>query len=155
MKTLFSSLAALAAALVLAGCLASPVSGTGGIGSNTVVNTNVDAVIAAAQSVFAEYGYAMGPANYPSSVSFDKRAGGFSNVMWGSYGNPQTIRCRISMLPIAGTTNIRLVPKLFSVSSAGEAGFEDQRPIMGLWKCEFGPILKKIAAQAGGAGQGY
>ena len=155
MKLIFSSLAAIALSFSLVGCLTSPVSGTGGIGANTVVNTNLNAVIASAQSVFADYGYAMGPANYPTSISFDKRAGGFGNVMWGSYGNPQTIRVRITMMPIPGTTNIRLVPKLFSVSSAGESGFEDQRPIMGLWKCEFGPILKKIATQAGGAGPGY
>ena len=113
--------------MVLVGCLVSPVSGTGGIGSNTVVNT----------------------------ISFDKRAGGFGNMMWGSYGNPQTIRVRVSMLPIPGTANIRLVPKLYSVSSAGESGFEDQRPLMGLWNGEFGPIFKKISAQAGGAGPGY
>ena len=155
MKSFVSSLAAALVSLILAGCLASPVSGTGGVGSNTVVNTNVDAVIAAAQSVFAQYGYSTGPANYPDSISFDKRAGGFGNMMWGSYGNPQTIRVRVRMLPIPGTANIRLVPKLYSVSSAGEAGFEDQRPIMGLWNGEFGPIRKKISAQAGGAGAGF
>jgi len=154
-KLFLSSLAAVLLSVVLVGCLVSPVSGTGGIGSNTVVNTNVDAVIAAAQSVFAQYGYATGPVNYPNAISFDKRAGGFGNMMWGSYGNPQTIRVRVSMLPIPGTANIRLVPKLYSVSSAGESGFEDQRPLMGLWNGEFGPIFKKISAQAGGAGPGY
>lgn len=154
MKPLVASLVALSAALVLAGCLASPVAGAGGLGSNTAVNSNVDAVIAAAQSVFAQYGYATGPVNYPNSISFDKPAGGFGNVMWGNYGNPQTIRVRMRMVPVPGTGNIRLIPKVYSVSGAGEAGFDDQRPIMGLWSGEFGPILKKIAAQASGAGAG-
>ena len=155
MKTYLSLLAAVAVAFLFVGCLASPVSNSGGIGSTTAVNTNINAVIDAAQSVFAEYGYSVGPVNYPNSIAFDKKAGGFSNAMWGSYGNPQTIRVRVSMLAVPGTTNIRLVPKVYSVSSAGESGFEDQRPIMGLWKGEFGPILKKIATQAGGAGPGF
>ena len=153
MKFFFLSLAA-ALSLILVGCLASPVASSGGIGSRTVVNTNVNAVLEAAQSVFAEYGYSIGPANYPDSIAFDKRAGGFANAMWGSYGNPQTIRVRVNMLPIPGTTNIRLTLKLYSVSSAGESGFEDQRPI-GLWKGEFTPIIRKIAQQASGAGRGY
>lgn len=155
MKTLISSVVALAVALILAGCLASPVAGAGGLGSTTAVNSNVNAVIAAAQSVFAQYGYSTGPVNYPNSISFDKPAGGFGNVMWGNYGNPQTIRVRVKMLQVPGTNNIRLVPKVYSVSGAGEAGFDDQRPLMGLWTAEFGPVLRKVAAQASGAGTGY
>jgi len=154
MKTIASLLASLAVALLLSGCLASPVARSGGLGSNTAVNTNINAVVAAAQSVFAQYGYSMGPVDYPDSISFDKPAGGFGNVMWGNYGNPQTIRVRVQMLPVPGTGNIRLVPKVFSVSGAGEAGFDDQRPLMGIWTAEFGPILSKVAAQAGGAGAG-
>lgn len=115
----------------------------------TVKNTNVDSVIAAAQSVFADRGYSLSRSNYPTSVSFDKRAGAFGNVMWGNYGNPQTIRVKVSMVPIPGTSNIRLEPRVYSVSGAGEAGFDSPHRLLGIWNAEFGPILKQVAAQAG------
>jgi hypothetical protein len=132
--------------------MVSPVGKSGGIGSVTVTNSNPAAIVAAAQTAFAESGYRLGPANFPDSVSFDKGSNKFANVMWGSYGDPQTIRVRVKMVQIPGTNDYRLVPKVYSVSDAGEAGFDDPRPLMGLWSGEFGPLLKRVAAQAGGAG---
>ena len=136
----------------MSGCLVSPVSQSGGMGSVTVVNSNPNAIVAAAQAVFPQAGYQLATSNYPYSIAFDKPSSRFANIMWGSYGNPQTVRVRVNINQIPGTNNYRLVPKVFSVSSAGEAGFEDQRPVMGLWSGEFGPLLKQVATQAGGAG---
>jgi hypothetical protein len=31
----------------------------------------------------------------------------------------------------------------------GEAGFDNARPLIGLWNAEFGPMLKDIARRAG------
>ena len=140
---------ALISSWCLVGCLSSPISSSGGIGAVTVHDTNADAVTAAARDVFATRGYTLSGVDYPNSISFDKPAGGFGNVMWGSYGNPQTIRVRLAMMPIPGTDNIRLKPQVFSVSDAGEAGFDNARPLFGIWNAEFGPILKDIARKAG------
>jgi len=137
------------------GCLASPVGQSGGVGAVTVNNTNVAAIMEAAGDVFPQYGYTMGPVNYPDSFSFEKPAGGFGNLMWGSYHEPQTIRVRVRVQPLADGNNYRLIPNVYSVTSAGEMGFEDQRPLIGLWSAEFRPILRKIQAQAAGAGSGY
>ena len=150
MKT--SLFGAVALSLVLSGCLVSPVSQSGGLGSVTVNNSNPNAIVAAAQAVFPQSGYQLSNSNYPYSISFDKASNRFANVMWGSYGDPQTIRVRVMINQIPGTNNYRLVPKVYSVSDAGEAGFEDKRPLMGLWSSQFGPLLKQVAAQAGGAG---
>lgn len=122
------------------------------MGSTTVTNSNPTAIIAAAQTVFPQAGYQLAASNYPYSISFDKGSSRFANIMWGSYGNPQTIRVQVNINPIPGTNNYRLVPKAFSVSSAGEAGFESQRPLAGFWAGEFGSLLKQVADQAGGAG---
>ena len=149
MPRFFTLCVAIFSACFLVGCLSSPISSSGGIGAVTVHDTNADAVSAAARSVFASRGYTLSGSDYPDSISFDKSAGGFGNVMWGSYGNPQTIRVRLSMIPIPGTDDIRLEPKVFSVGDAGEAGFDNPRPLMGLWNAEFGPMLKDIARQAG------
>ena len=138
--------------LILSGCLTSPVSRSGGIGSVTAPNSNPNAIVAAAQEVFPKYGYQLARSNYPYSISFDKASSKFANVVWGSYGNPQTIRVRIKLNQIPGTNDYRLVPKVYSVSDAGEIGFESQSPLMGLWAGEFGPLLKQVADQAGGAG---
>ena len=136
----------------MSGCLVSPVSQSGGMGSVTVVNSNPSAIVAAAQTVFPQSGYHLATSNFPVSISFDKASNKFANAMWGSYGNPQTIRVRVSINQIPGTNNYRLVPKVYTVSDAGEAGFEDKRPLMGLWSSQFGPLLRQVAAQAGGAG---
>ena len=142
-------LAASLAVLFLAGCLSSPIASSGGIGAITVKNTSVDRVISAAQTVFAGRGYTLSDSDYPDSISFDKPAGSFGNVMWGSYGNPQSIRVKIAMVPIPMTSDIRLEPRVYSVGDAGEAGFDNERPLIGLWNAEFGPMLKQVASLAG------
>ena len=149
MKYFLTLAVALISSWCLTGCLSSPISSSGGIGAVTVHDTNVDAVTAAARNVFASRGYTLSGVDYPDSISFDKPSGGFGNVMWGSYGNPQTIRVRLAMVPIPGTDNIRLQPQVFSVSDAGEAGFDNARPLFGIWNAEFGPMLKDIARKAG------
>lgn len=149
MNRFFALSVALISSLCLVGCLSSPITSSGGIGAVTVHDTNADAVTAAARDVFATRGYTLSGVDYPDSISFDKPAGGFGNVMWGSYGNPQTIRVRLAMVQIPGTDNIRLEPKVFSVSDAGEAGFDNARPLFGIWNAEFGPMLKDIARKAG------
>ena len=142
-------LAACLAVLFLAGCLSSPIASSGGIGAVTVKNTSVDRVISAAQTVFAGRGYTLSDSEYPESISFDKPAGSFGNAMWGSYGNPQTIRVKLAMVPIPMTSDIRLEPRVYSVGDAGEAGFDSERPLIGLWNAEFGPMLKQVASLAG------
>lgn len=139
-------------ALVFAGCLAVPESSSGGLGAVTVTNTNVDAINAAAQAVFAEYGYQPGPMNYPDSMSFDKKSGAFGQLMYGSYNDPASVRVTMTTTQLPGTNDFRLGTRVTRVSDAGEAGFEDSTRMSGLWSAEFGPILKKIAAQASGAG---
>ena len=150
MKHLLSLL--LGWSILLAGCLTTPVSQSGSIGSATVTNSNPDAIIAAALNVFPKYGYSPGVGNYPSSISFDKKSDQFAKIMWGSYGVPQSIRVKVKIIPIPGTHDFRIVPKVYTVSNAGEAGFESDRPLVGLWNSEFGPLLKETAAQASGAG---
>ena len=142
-------LVACIAVLFLAGCLASPIASSGGIGAVTVKNTSVDRVISAAQTVFAGRGYTLSDSDYPDSISFDKPAGAFGNAMWGNYGNPQSIRVKIKMVPIPMTSDIRLEPRVYSVGDAGEAGFDNERPLIGLWNEEFGPMLKQVASMAG------
>ncbi len=141
--------AASLAVLFLAGCLSTPIASSGGIGAVTVKNTSVDRVISVAQTVFAGRGYTLSNSDYPESVAFDKPAGSFGNAMWGSYGNPQTIRVKIAMVPIPMTSDIRLEPRIYSVGDAGVAGFDSERPLIGLWNAEFGPMLKQIATLAG------
>ncbi len=142
-------LAACLAVLFLAGCLSSPIASSGGIAAVTVKNTSVHRVISAAQTVFSGRGYALSDSDYPDSISFIKPAGSFGNAMWGSYGNPQTIRVKIVLVPIPMTSDIRLEPRVYSVGDAGEAGFESERPLIGLWNAEFGSMLKQIASLAG------
>lgn len=148
MKHVLRGILACVAVLVVGGCLVSPVSTAGGIGAVTVRNSNPNSIIAALQNEFSQNGYTLSDSNYPDSVSFDKPAGAFGNAMWGSYGAPQTIRVKVSIVPVPGTTNYRLEPRVYSVTDAGEAGFDQQRPLMGLWNAEFGPLLNRAAKQA-------
>ena len=138
----------------LAGCLTTPVDQSGGPGSVTVTNSNPAAIIAAAQNVFPNYGYTPGFGNGVSSIVFDKNSNKLANVLWGSYGCKQTIRVKVKIIPIPGTNNYRISPKVYTVSDAGEAGFESKRALMGLWGSEFGPLLRQVSQQASGAG-GY
>jgi hypothetical protein len=117
----------------------------------TVKNSNPGAIIAAAQSVFPNYGYTCSGGGL-SSVSFDKDSNKLANVLWGSYGCPQTIRVKMKIIQIPGTNNYRISPKVYTVSDAGEAGFESKRALMGLWNGEYGPLLNKVSSQASGAG---
>lgn len=134
------------------GCLTQPVSSSGGIGSITVKNSNPSAIIAAAQEVFPNYGYSAHGGNGVSSVSFDKDSNKLANVIWGSYDCPQTIRVKVKIVQVPGTSDYRISPRVYTVSDKGEAGFESKRPLTSLWSLEFGPLLKKVATQASGAG---
>ncbi len=146
MKRLFVLLGSL---LMVSGCLNAPVQKSGGLGSVTVHDTNATAVMAAAQSVFAARGYTFAGSDFPDAVSFDKPAGAFGNAMWGSYGDPQTIRVKLHMRPVPGTDDMRLSTQVFTVGNAGVSGFDQERPLIGLWNAEFGPMLKEIARRAG------
>jgi hypothetical protein len=142
------------ATVSLVGCLTTPVDQSGGPGSVTVTNSNPAAIISAAQSVFPNYGYTPGFGNGISSVVFDKDSNKLANVLWGSYGCKQTIRVKVKIVQIPGTNNYRISPKVYTISDAGEAGFESKRALMGLWGSEFGPLLKQVSQQASGTG-GY
>ncbi|MEI6376928.1 MAG: hypothetical protein WCO97_07010, partial [bacterium] len=96
---------------LLAGCLATPVSESGGMGSVTVTNSNPSAIIAAAQSIFLNYGYTPAFGNDINSVSFNKNSNQIANVLWGSYGDPQTIRVKVMIIQIPGTNDYRISPK--------------------------------------------
>jgi len=144
----------LAISLLFAGCLTAPVSDSGGISGTTVPNTNVTAIVSAAQDVFAQSGYSPGPMNYPTSISFDKSAGAFGQAMWGSFGQKASVRAKLRMTPVPGTNDYRLSVVVMNVSNAGQAGFEDSRKLIGPWAAEFRPLLQKIRAQAAGAGPG-
>jgi len=137
--------------MLLASCLTTPTADSGGMGAVTVPNTNVSALISAAQTVFAQYGYTPGPMSYPDSISFDKPAGGFGKLLYGSYGTTTSIRVKLTLTPLTGK-NYRLGTRVSRITDAGEAGFESSRKMMGLWSGQFGPLLQKIKAQAANAG---
>lgn len=145
-------LSIITATVFLTGCLTTPVDQSGGPGSVTVTNSNPAAIVAAAQTVFPNYGYTPGFGNGVSSVVFDKDSNKLANVLWGSYGCKQTIRVKVKIIQIPGTNNYRISPKVYTVSDAGEAGFESKRALIGLWGAEFGPLLKQVSQQASGAG---
>lgn len=138
--------------LLFAGCLATPVSQSGGPGSITVTNTNADAIISAARAVFAEYNYRPSGIDYPDSIAFDKPAGALANVLYGEYGNTTSIRVTLQLAPIPGTSDFRLSTRVSRVLDAGMAGFEDSTQMARLWSAEFKPLLKKVAARAENAG---
>ncbi len=146
------ALTLLALLLPLGGCLVTPVAESGGIGSVTVTNSNPDAIIAAARNVFPNYGYTLHNIHSRTSVSFDQSSNKVANVMWGSYGNPQTLRVKVQIAKIPGTNNYRISPRVYTVSDAGEAGFESKRPLMSLWNSQFSSLFDQIASQASGAG---
>lgn len=128
--------------------MTTPVSKTG---STTARNSNPYAIVSAAQSVFADSGYSAGPADFPTSVSFDKPSGAFGKILYGSYDQTTTIRCRVTITQIPGTNNYRLGAKASVVQEAGQAGFESGRPLL-IGDDQFNPLLRKIAAQASNAG---
>lgn len=144
----------LVSALLLSGCLTTPVDRSGGIGARTVSNTNPSAIVAAAQTAFADRGYTLGPANFPDSVSFDKPSGAFSKLLWGSYLNTLSVRATLHMRPIPGTNDYRIFVSLARVTDAGQAGFEDSTRMAGVWNGEFTPILRDIQSAAANSGTG-
>ena len=124
------------------------------MGSVTVTNSNPTAIVTAAQSVFPNYGYTPTfGGDGVTSACFDKNSNRVANVLWGSYGDPQTLRVKMKIVQIPGTNDYRISPKVYTVSDAGEAGFESNRPLIGLWSSEFGPLLKKVSSQASGVGR--
>jgi hypothetical protein len=135
-------------ALFFTGCMTTPVSKTG---TTTAVNSNPYAIVNAAQSVFANSGYSAGPANFPTSVAFDKPSGAFGKIMYGSYDQTTTIRCTVSINQIPGTSNYRLSARASVVQDAGQAGFESGRPLL-VGDDQFNPLLRQIASQASNAG---
>lgn len=135
-------------ALCFSGCLTTPVEKTG---SATARNTNPAAILSAAQSVFAESGYSAGPIDFPNSASFDKPSGAFGKILYGSYDQTTTVRARVTLTQIPGTSDYRLSAKTFAVTDAGDAGFESARPLL-VGSGQFVPLLRKIAAQASDAG---
>ena len=142
---------AIVVSVLLSGCLTTPVDQSGGLGSVTVTNSNPNAITAAAQGVFPNYGYTCHSSKF-YSVSFDKNSNQFANIMWGSYGCPQTLRVKVTVIPIPGTNDYRISPTVYTVSDNGEAGFQSKRALLGLWNAEFGSLLKQVAAQASDAG---
>ena len=142
----------LLATLLTSGCLTSPVTKSGGPGSVTVTNSNPTAIISAAQEVFPNYGYTPAFGNGVTSIAFDKNSNQLANVLWGSYGCPQTIRVKVKIVQIPGTNDYRISPKVYTVSDQGEAGFESKRALASLWGAEFGSLLKQVAKQASGQG---
>ena len=106
------------------------------------------------RSIFPNYGYSLHNTRFPDSVSFDQPGNKTARILWGSYGVPQTLRVKVSIVAIPGTNNYRISPKVYTVSNAGEAGFESKRPLVSLWNSQFSSIFDQIAQQASGAG-GY
>ena len=72
--------------------------------------------------------------------------------MYGSYGVTTTIRATVVIVPVPGTNNYQLRTRVSRVSDAGQAGFEDDQKMLGLWSTQFKPLLEKISAQAANAG---
>lgn len=152
MSRLFLPCTALAMILLLGGCMTTPVAQSGGRNAVTVPNSNPSAIAAAARTVFARYGYAPGPGNFPASISFDRPAGNFGHLMFGSYGRSTTFRVRLQIIPLPGTQDFRLVPRVSRVGNARMAGFEDEVPMTSFWSGQFRPILRDIKTAAADAG---
>jgi hypothetical protein len=151
-RPIFPRLAIILLPLLFSSCLTVPVEKSGGLGSVTVTNSNPGAIISAARSVFPDYGYTPAFGNGVNSISFDKNSNKLANIMWGSYGSPQTIRVKVKIAQIPGTNDYRISPKVFTISNQGESGFESKRPLIGLWNAEFGPLLEQVATKASEAG---
>ncbi len=141
-------------ALLLAGCLTTPVSQHGGPGSVTVPNTNPRAIFKAARAVFAEYGYSPGPGKFPQTISFDRPAGAFGELMFGSYNRTTTFRVQLEILPLPGSNDFRLAPRVSRISHGSMAGFERDTNMMRFWSGQFRPILRDIKNRAANAGPG-
>lgn len=136
----------------LAGCLATPVERTGGPGSITIPNTNTVAVATAAREVFPRYGFSTGPSGLPNWISFQRPVGRTGQLAFGGFHGQTVIRARLTLLPIAGTNDIRVIPRVSNVRSAGVPGFEDETPmIFRSWATQLRPILREIHDRAANA----
>ncbi|GAT35317.1 hypothetical protein TSACC_3382 [Terrimicrobium sacchariphilum] len=151
MRSLLFSLAALAVSLTFSGCLTTTVADSGGPGSVTVPNSNWVSISAAANAAFAQHGYTPTPSSSMDTLAYDKPAGAFGQLMYGSYGQSTTYRVHVQIVQIPGTNDYRLIPRVSRVNNAGSAGFESKTRMMGFWAGQFGPILKQVAEQAGNA----
>lgn len=141
-----------AVALLLAGCLATPVDRSGGPGAITVPNTNPHAIFHAAQPAFASYGYKSVRSDFPRSISFEKPAGRAGSFAFGGPMQTTSFRVRIEMVRIPGTDDFRLRPHVDRVNNANVAGFESSTRMLSLWTSQFSPILRQIKAEASNAG---
>lgn len=144
--------ALLGACLLMAGCLATPVERSGGPGSITIPNTNVRAVANASRDAFARHGYRPGPSSFPTWISFERPAGRTGRLMYGPVGST-AVRVRLTLVPIPGGNDIRVVPRVSSVRHAGRPGFEDETPtLLRSWAAQLRPVLREVQAGAANAG---
>jgi hypothetical protein len=152
MNRWFSWMGMLGMLALLSGCMATPVERSGGPGSVTIANSNPFAIASAAGAVFPRYGYTPGPGRFPDSISFERPAGRAGEAMFGSFNNRTTFRVRLRIVPIAGTPDFRVMPQVYRVSNAGQAGFEQQVPMMRSWSGQFSAILRDVRARAENSG---
>ncbi|MBE2203248.1 MAG: hypothetical protein IAE94_02750 [Chthoniobacterales bacterium] len=152
MRIAFRSLVGAIGVCLLAGCLATPVERTGGPGSITVPNTNPQAIVRAAQTVFPGYGYSLSQSNFPTSISFDRPAGRMGTLAFGGWMDTTSIRVRLEMVPISGSNDFRLRTQVYRVNNAGVAGFERDTRMLRVWSAQFNAILRQIKADAANAG---
>lgn len=144
-------LPSLAAALFLSGCLTSRVENSGGPGSITIPNTNRDAIRAAANAVFARYGYSPGRPSTPDSISFQRPAGRTGEALFGSAGQSTNFRVNMRIVPIPGTNDFRVMTQVYRMN-VSRPGFESETPMMRLWSSQFRSALRDIKAEAANAG---
>ena len=138
--------------ILLAGCLVSPVERSGGPGSTTITNTNVRAVANASRDAFARHGFRPGPSGLPQWISFERPAGRTGRLLYGPIGNT-AMRVRLTLVPIPGSNDIRVVPRVSSVRNAGRPGFEDETPMLiRSWAAQLRPVMREINAAASNAG---
>ncbi len=151
-KSPLSTAVCSAIALLLAGCLATPVERSGGPGSITVPNTNPHAIFHAAQPVFASYGYTSVRSDFPRSISFERPAGRLGEIAFGGPMQTTSFRVSLDMVRIPGTNDFRLRTQVERVNNANVAGFESSTKMLRLWSSQFNSILRKIKAEAANAG---
>ncbi|MBE2181085.1 MAG: hypothetical protein IAE97_11505 [Chthoniobacterales bacterium] len=140
--------------LLLSGCLVSPVERSGGPGSITIPNTNIRAVADASRKAFARYGYRPAPSNMPHWIAFERPAGRTGEIMFGGWMHGGTaIRVRLNLVPIPGTSDIRIMPSVRRVSNAGRPGFERETTMaLRSWAAQLRPVLQDVQSRAANAG---
>lgn len=135
-----------------AGCLVSPVERSGGPGSVTVENSNPLAIFNAARDVFARNGFRQGVTNFPTTITFDRAAGRTGELVFGSHMQSTGFRIQIQVLPLHGSHDFRVVPRVLRVSSAGRPGFERESDMMRSWGLQLRPLMREIRAQSENVG---